>query len=173
MELTSDDVLEIMKFLEDSSFTELRLEMGSLKLVIRKGNKRAWIAEDESRAAEAPAGLTPGKPAPVSQKIGGGTHPAFSPPAKTLPVVESEKEGACLPIKAPMLGTFYRTPKPGSPPFVEVGQMVVEDDPVGIIEVMKLFNTVKAGVRGRIAKVCVEQGQMVEFQQPLFLVEKA
>jgi biotin carboxyl carrier protein len=71
-----------------------------------------------------------------------------------------------------MLGTFYRTPKPGAPPYVEVGSVVNEDDPVGIIEVMKLFNTVKAGVRGQIVQVCAEQGQMVEFQQTLFLVEE-
>jgi acetyl-CoA carboxylase biotin carboxyl carrier protein len=76
------------------------------------------------------------------------------------------------PIKAPMLGTFYRTPKPGAPPYVEVGSVVKEDDPVGIIEVMKLFTTVKAGVRGRIVQVFAEQGQMVEFQQTLFLVEE-
>ena len=75
-------------------------------------------------------------------------------------------------IKAPVLGTFYATPKPGAPPFVEVGQLVAEDDVVCLIEVMKLFNTVKAGVRGRIVKICVEQAQMVEFQQPLFLLEK-
>ena len=74
-------------------------------------------------------------------------------------------------IKAPMLGTFYRTPKPGAPPFVEVGAMVAKDDPVCIIEVMKLFNTVKAGVQGKIARICAEQGQMVEYQQILFLVE--
>jgi acetyl-CoA carboxylase biotin carboxyl carrier protein len=74
-------------------------------------------------------------------------------------------------IKAPMLGTFYRTPKPGAPPFVEVGAMVDKDDPVCIIEVMKLFNTVKAGVQGRIAQICAEQGQLVEYQQVLFLIE--
>jgi biotin carboxyl carrier protein len=71
-----------------------------------------------------------------------------------------------------MLGTFYRTPKPGSPPFVEVGAEVREEDPVCIIEVMKLFNTVRAGVQGRIARICAEQGQLVEYQQDLFLVEK-
>lgn len=71
-----------------------------------------------------------------------------------------------------MLGTFYRTPKPAAPPYVEVGSLVDEEDPVCIIEVMKLFNTVKSGVRGRIAQICAEQGQMVEFQQTLFLVEK-
>jgi acetyl-CoA carboxylase biotin carboxyl carrier protein len=77
-----------------------------------------------------------------------------------------------IPIKAPLLGTFYRTPKPGAPPYVEVGSLVNEDDPVCIIEVMKLFNTVKAGIRGRISQICAEQGQMVEYHQTLFLVEK-
>ena len=71
-----------------------------------------------------------------------------------------------------MLGTFYRAPKPGAPPFVEEGQMVNVDDTVCIIEVMKLFNTVKSDVRGRIAKILVEDAQMVEFKQALFLVEE-
>ncbi|MCX5910322.1 MAG: TRAP transporter large permease subunit, partial [Deltaproteobacteria bacterium] len=86
------------------------------------------------------------------------------------PPSEKAMEGLVA-IKAPMLGTFYRTPKPGAPPFVEVGAMVDKDDPVGIIEVMKLFNTVKAGVQGRIAQICAEQGQLVEYQQILFLIE--
>ena len=70
-----------------------------------------------------------------------------------------------------MLGTFYKAPKPGAPPFAEVGSFVKEEDTLCIIEVMKLFNTVKAGLRGRIARVCAEQGQMVEFNQTLFWVE--
>jgi biotin carboxyl carrier protein len=72
-----------------------------------------------------------------------------------------------------MLGTFYRAPKPGAPPFVDVGQDITADDTVCIIEVMKLFNAVKAGVSGRIAKICAKDGEMVEYQQTLFLVEEA
>ena len=71
-----------------------------------------------------------------------------------------------------MLGTFYSAPKPGAPPFVEIGQLVREDDTVCIIEVMKLFNTVKAGLQGRIIKILAENAQMVEYQQTLFLVEE-
>ena len=82
-----------------------------------------------------------------------------------------EEEGFFA-IKSPLLGTFYRSPKPGSPPFVKEGQFVNEDDSVCIIEVMKLFNTVKAGVRGRIVKACADNSQMVEYQQTLFLVEE-
>jgi acetyl-CoA carboxylase biotin carboxyl carrier protein len=70
-----------------------------------------------------------------------------------------------------MLGTFYKAPKPGAAPFVEVGQIVDKEDTVCVIEVMKLFSTITAGVQGRIVKVLVEDSQMVEFNQPLFLVE--
>jgi acetyl-CoA carboxylase biotin carboxyl carrier protein len=70
-----------------------------------------------------------------------------------------------------MLGTFYRAPKPDAPPFVEVGQLVTKEDVVCIIEVMKLFNMVRAGVRGRIAKICAENAQLVEYKQVLFLLE--
>ena len=84
---------------------------------------------------------------------------------------ETADEEGLIPIKSPVLGIFYRSPKPRAPPFVEVGQYVKEDDTVCLIEVMKLFNAVKAGVRGRIARICAENTEMVEYQQRLFLVE--
>jgi acetyl-CoA carboxylase biotin carboxyl carrier protein len=89
---------------------------------------------------------------------------------KPEPVPIDEEDGF-IPIKAPMLGTFYRAPKPDAPPFVEVGQLVTKEDVVCIIEVMKLFNMVRAGVRGRIAKICAENAQLVEYKQVLFLLE--
>ncbi len=72
-----------------------------------------------------------------------------------------------IPIQSPLLGTFYRGPKPGAPPFVEVGSRVMKDDTVCLIEVMKTFTTLKSGVEGRIAKICAENAQMVEYQQTL------
>jgi acetyl-CoA carboxylase biotin carboxyl carrier protein len=96
------------------------------------------------------------------------------PPEKVQrpePISQLEDEN-CVPIKAPMLGTFYRAAKPDAPPFVEVGQLVTKEDVVCIIEVMKLFNMVRAGVQGRIAKICAENTQLVEYHQVLFLVEK-
>ena len=76
-------------------------------------------------------------------------------------------------IVSPMIGTFYVAPSPESPPFVEVGQEVKEDDVVCIIEAMKIMNEIKAEVNGRIVKVLVEDGSTVEFGQTLFLVEPA
>ena len=72
-----------------------------------------------------------------------------------------------------MLGVFYRAPKPGEPPFVEVGAKVEEDTIIGIIEVMKLMNTVRAGVRGEVAEILAENGALVEFDQTLLRVRKA
>ena len=76
-------------------------------------------------------------------------------------------------IVAPMLGTFYRAPAPGAAPFVEVGAHVEPDTIVGIIEVMKMMNSVPAGVAGTIAEIHVENAQPVEYGQPLFRVEPA
>jgi acetyl-CoA carboxylase biotin carboxyl carrier protein len=76
-------------------------------------------------------------------------------------------------IRAPNLGTFYRAPKPGAPPYVEVGQTINEDTEICLIEVMKLFAPVAAGVRGVVREVLVKDGQMVEFDAPLMLIEPA
>ncbi len=81
----------------------------------------------------------------------------------------SIKEGI-VPIAAPILGTFYITPEPGAPPFVEEGGLVDEDTTVGLIEVMKVFNAVRSGVRGVVQEICVQSGQFVEYGQTLFLV---
>jgi biotin carboxyl carrier protein len=74
-------------------------------------------------------------------------------------------------VRAPNLGTFYRQPKPGAPPYVEIGQEVRADTELCLIEVMKLFTSVPAGVPGIVRKVCVEDAEMVEYNQVLFLIE--
>jgi acetyl-CoA carboxylase biotin carboxyl carrier protein len=73
-------------------------------------------------------------------------------------------------VDAPMLGTFYRSPAPGEKPFVEEGQHVCADDTVCLIEVMKLFNSIRAGVDGQVAKILPENGSLVEFEQPLMFI---
>ncbi|MCP4577804.1 MAG: hypothetical protein GY846_16145 [Deltaproteobacteria bacterium] len=159
--IEQDDVIQILKILEESTFDELHLEMGELKLTASKrckkpgpveGLKTADHESTESRALEEPI-------VPVREE------------KPHLPQPSDLDETGFMAIKAPMLGAFYTAPKPGAPPFVVVGQWVSEGDSLCIIEVMKLFNTVKANISGRIAKICAENGQMVEYQQTLFLVE--
>jgi len=90
-------------------------------------------------------------------------------PAPLAAEVSKGKE--LKPITAPMLGLFFRSSKPGDPPLAEPGQEIREDDVVCAIEVLQQRHPVKSGVRGRIKQICVQDGQMVEFKQTLFLLE--
>jgi len=164
MELTEDEVIQILRLIEESSFDELSLMMGDIKLVVRKRINANAVEEEpaikpptESVIAEKPViELRREKPESKVQKI----------EDKAAEILE---EGF-LPIKSPMLGTFYMRPAPGAPPYLEVGSFVEEGDTVCLMEVMKVFNAVKAGVRGYIAKILPESGQLVEYGQTLFLV---
>ena len=173
--INQEDIFLILKLLEESSFDELHLDTADIRLHAKKkesfrglkslelnANQSSPVSGLETKRVE--ASLETPLDMPDSGK---GPRPAAGIPGSSG---EKAMEGLVA-IKAPMLGTFYLTPKPGAPPFVEVGAKVDKDDPVCIIEVMKLFNTVKAGVQGRIAQICAEQGQLVEYQQVLFLVE--
>ncbi len=95
--------------------------------------------------------------------VRGGAVPAAAP--------MREESGDGVTIVSPMLGTFYRAPAPGEAPFVDVGSTVEPDTIVCIIEVMKMMNSVHAGIAGTIAEVCVENGEPVEYGSPLFRVE--
>lgn len=172
--IDKDRVIQILKILAESSLDELRLEMGELKLIARKHATQEPIQQSEvprQESIEPPVRQQSPEISPLQESNTPAAIPPEGPAERNEPNLYLEEEGL-IRVKSPMLGTFYRSPKPGAPPFVQVGQVVSEDDTVCIIEVMKLFNTIKAGVRGRIAKVCVENAQMVEFQQILFLVEE-
>jgi biotin carboxyl carrier protein len=94
----------------------------------------------------------------------GAVHPA--PPS-----AERTKGRELIPLTAPMLGVFFRSLKPGDPPLAEPGQEIRDDDVVCTIEVLQQRHPVKSGMRGRIKEICVQDGQMVEFKQTLFLLE--
>ena len=101
---------------------------------------------------------------------GGG--PLEPPPARPAPAPPAEPSGAAdgVVIASPMLGTFYRAEGPGRPPFVEVGSRVEPQTTVGIVEVMKMMNSVPAGVSGTVVEVCAENAALVEYGQALFRV---
>jgi acetyl-CoA carboxylase biotin carboxyl carrier protein len=172
MAIEQDDVIKIIKLMDESDYDELHLEMGDLKLTIAKRGTGGLSPMKE-----------PAAPQPVEPKRSMATSPAVAnlapPSAETAPSKAPQPEGSVqmtggnglIPIQSPLLGTFYRGPKPGAPSFVEVGSQVTKNDTVCLIEVMKTFTTLKSGVDGRIAKICAENAQMVEYQQTLFLVE--
>lgn len=170
MELTPEDIDEILRYLEHSAFDELRLETPQFKLLVRRG-QRAGVSGEPSAGStlvvggepkEAEAPLTSEEPAEVAS---GEAQPAESSP----PQNGAEIDGL-VPIPAPLRGIFYRAPRPGAEPFVDVGSRVEEDTVVGIIEVMKLMHSIAAGVTGEIVKVCVANGDPAEKGEPLFWV---
>jgi len=164
MELTEEDVLQILKILDESNFDQLHLEMGDLKLSVSKSGPLGQMAGQRPGPIVS-ACSSPETPAPAPAV--GKVVPAAEKPAAAAAVAVEE---GLVPITAPMLGVFYSRPDPSAPPYVEVGQVVKADDTVGLIEVMKLFTSVKAGNNGTIAVICVASGELVEYGQTLFLV---
>jgi acetyl-CoA carboxylase biotin carboxyl carrier protein len=173
MAIEQDDVIKIIKLMDESDYDELHLEMGDLKLTIAK---RGTGGLSSMKEPPAPAPVEPKRPlTPASAVADQAPHGTESvtrdkAPQAEVPVSIAGGDGL-IPIQSPLLGTFYRGPKPGAPSFVEVGSRVMKNDTVCLIEVMKTFTTLKAGVEGRIARICAENAQMVEYQQTLFLVE--
>ena len=161
MELTEDDVLHILKLIDESKFDYFQLEVGELKITVSKGDP---IPLSSSASAAQPAKATvveAPKAAPVTR----------APKSAASDIEAKAAAEGLLPITAPLLGTFYVAPEPGAPPFVQVGTAITEDTTVGLIEVMKVFNSVRASVKGTVVQVVAQNGQFVEYGQTLFLVK--
>ena len=172
MVLNQDDVIQILKLMDESDYEMLRLETDDLKIVVNKRGGSSVVSEKNSLIPELNSGSLANEETVVMSK---SDDPA---PLPSVTVKESKQiiereivEQGLVPVNSPMLGTFYKSPKPGEPPFVEVGADVVEDTTVCIIEVMKLFSTIHAGVRGSVGRVCAGDGELVEYGQPLFLID--
>lgn len=169
MDLNEDDVIQIIRYLDESNFNELRLQLGDLRIVVNRTGSVAPLPEIEDAPETGPQATLPPPQSPPPAIEPSATA---SPTSETAPLAEeTTQRGRRVSITSPMLGTFYRAPAPGEPPFVEVGTVVDEETTVCIIEVMKLFSTIKAERRGRISRVSVEDGQLVEYGQVLFLLE--
>jgi acetyl-CoA carboxylase biotin carboxyl carrier protein len=164
MTLTAADVAEIMRLVEQSSFDELSLEMDGTKLSLRRESAGPRLRPAPQFAVEMPDRA--GASAPVAVAPAAGSAPA----AQSSPAVINDP--AVHAVASPLLGTFYRSPKPGAPPFVEVGAVVEENTIVAIIEVMKLMNTVRAGVRGTVTEILVTDGELAEYGQALLRVRR-
>jgi acetyl-CoA carboxylase biotin carboxyl carrier protein len=164
MELSEDDVLHILKLIDESKFDYFQLEVGELKITVSKGDPipiSSLGAQTATGSAPGPAVTAP-KPQPT---------PAATPTVGAAAAKPAAIPEGMLPITAPLLGTFYVAPEPGAPSFVKVGQQITEDTTVGLIEVMKVFNSVRAAVSGTIVEVVAQNGQFVEFGQTLFIVK--
>lgn len=145
-----EEIKDIISFLKDTDVTELNIEREGFKIRIKRG----YIY--------GPIEIT--KTVKPSEETGKLTYPMES---------LKEEEETLHTIISPLVGTFYRSPSPDSPPFVEVGTRVEKGQVLCIIEAMKIMNEIESDVSGIVKKVLVESGQPVEYGEPLFLIEVA
>src|SRR5882724_3893316 len=141
--ISSQDLDALIALFQESTWTELRLAVGETTLVLSKNSD----ADLDARAKSEPLDTT-----------------ALASPVPAI------HDGWTV-VRAPSLGTFYRSPKPGSPPYCEAGQTIGSEQELGLLEVMKLFTTVRSGMPGTVREILAKDGEMVEFDQPLFLIE--
>lgn len=151
MTLTAKDVAEIMRLLDESGFDSLSLEIDGVKLSLQRNSARSAPKSPDPPMAPAVA-------------------PTLPPSSPTRKKVKTASEPGLAEVASPLLGIFYRAPRPGEPPFVDIGSRVEEDTVVGIVEVMKLMNSVRAGVKGEIVEILCENGALVEYGDILLRV---
>ena len=156
MTIENKDIEAFIRLFERSDWNELRLEVDGLQMVLSNDPAAKPIVR---QIAEKPAVRAVGK------------RPISAQPEKQKADAPAQDTNGLVAIRAPNLGTFYRSPNPGEAPYVDVGQEIGADSEVCLIEVMKLFTPVRAGVSGRIARICIEDGNMVEHDEPLFYLE--
>ena len=142
-------VRRLIELMKEHDLSELDLKQADNRVRIRRGG--------EVVAYSAPAAAAPARPA--------------APAAEAAPAKESAADARMIVIKSPMVGTFYKASGPDSPPFIKVGDRIGPEKTVCIIEAMKVFNEIPAGVSGQVVAILVENGAPVEFGQPLVKVD--
>jgi acetyl-CoA carboxylase biotin carboxyl carrier protein len=156
--MTPKELRQILQALVEHGVSELTLETPDYKLTVRRGGEVQMVAVPQV-AAPVPAQV----PAPV---------PAPAPaPAPAPEAPKADECPGCVEIRAPIVGTFYRAPAPDAPPYVKEGDRVEKGQVLCIIEAMKLMNEIESEVSGIVKKILVENGEPVEYGQPLFLIQ--
>ena len=148
-------IKKLIDLLEESNLAELEIKEGEEVVRLSRVPKNSVAPAPVAAAAPAPIAVA----APVA---------APAPAAPTEPAAAAVPEGNL--VKAPMVGTFYASSSPGAAAFVKVGQQVKAGETLGIIEAMKMFNQIEADVAGTVTAILLENGQSVEFDQPMFVI---
>jgi len=156
--MTPKELRQILQALVEHGVSELTLETPDYKLTVRRGGEAQAVAVPQVIPAPIPA------PAPVAE-------PAPAPVPVEAPKPQEEGCPGCVEVRAPIVGTFYRAPAPDAPPYVKEGDRVEKGQVLCIIEAMKLMNEIESEVSGIVKKILVENGEPVEYGQPLFLIQ--
>jgi acetyl-CoA carboxylase biotin carboxyl carrier protein len=158
--MNQKELRELIEFLIEKDISEFELERGDVKVRIKRGaaDTNTRFHPMVSGGAEVPAAL------PIAAQAPAASVPA-SPPTRPAAVEEELHI-----VKSPIVGTFYESPSPGSPPFVKVGDAIEVGQVLCIIEAMKLMNEIEADMSGELAKRLVNNNQPIEYGQPLFAI---
>jgi len=151
----------LIDLVSESNISELEITEADGKVRIVKADPRA-----AALATAMPMAMSAAAPAAMA-----GSAMPTAGGAVSAPVVEAAPIETGHQVKSPMVGTFYRSSSPGGKPFIEIGAQVKEGDPICIIEAMKIMNEIEADKAGTVTKILAENGQAVEFGQPLFVIE--
>ena len=170
MDLTNDDVADILALLDSLPYDELDLRTEHFHLTLRR-TPGGWT--EESELLTQPTDVTPEDGRPVGEggsgrADGGDQADGVDQAGGADGAADADGLDA---VVAPLPGTFYRSPRPGAPPFVSEGDAVGADTVVAIIETMKLMNSVPAGTPGRVARICLENGEFAPLGATLLLIE--
>ncbi len=177
--MTFKEIQDLIKLINKTNLAEFKMKNGDFEISVKTEKfgsvKPPKVVQPTVSAVPSVVPISAPAPTPAPAPV---TTPAATPENsenkssedKAPPVAEAKQE-SLVAIKSPIVGTFYRAPEPGKPPFVKVGDRVEVGQVVCIVEAMKLFNEIESEVAGTIVKVCVEDAQPVEYDQELFLVD--
>ena len=151
-------IQDLIKFVSKSGVNEVSIEEKDFKITIKTNQEPTYVTATVPAAIPAAAPVQAAPAAPVAA-------------APATPAASTTDESKYITVKSPMIGTFYRSPGPDKPSFVNVGDDITPGKGLCIIEAMKLFNEIESEVSGKIVKILVDDAQPVEYDQPLFLVD--
>jgi len=155
------EIKNMIDFIAKSGLAEVNIETEEFKIKVKRDTEAQVVTSAPAVAAPAPAPAAAPAPSAAPAPASAPAQPA------------AENTSKYVEIKSPMIGTFYRSPKPEDPSFVNVGDTISAGDKVCIVEAMKLFNEIESEISGTIVKVLVDNASPVEYEQPLFLVDPA
>ncbi|WP_234554418.1 acetyl-CoA carboxylase biotin carboxyl carrier protein [Thermus caliditerrae] len=167
--MTPKELKQILQALVEHGVSELTLETPDYKLTVRRGGEVQVVAVPQVVAA--PASQVQVAPAPVPAPAAEATPPTPPPQEAPRGGEKAEECPGCVEVKAPIVGTFYRAPAPDAPPYVKEGDRVEKGQVLCIIEAMKLMNEIESEISGIVKKILVQNGEPVEYGQPLFLIQ--
>ena len=165
-----EQVLELVKAVSDSELTEFKYEEDGVKLSLKKTSDR--IVQVQAPAAPVAAPVIAPAPVPAAAPVSAPAAAPVSAPAGAEAPAEASAEGELKGnvVKSPLVGTFYAAPAEDADPFVKVGDSVKEGQVLAIVEAMKLMNEIESDFTGTVIEILVENGQAVEYGQPLFVI---